>query len=118
MKMPDRFDEQTKIEWIPVKQLSVIWVQAQRPYRSNRAQKIADNFDPDKFDPIRVTLPNGNGEYHIVDGQHRKSGVEICFGSDQRAPCIVLDAEDPAEAARLFRGINGTRWGIDPISNF
>lgn len=117
--MVERFDQQEqRIEWIPVKKLSVIWVQSQRRYYPTRAQKIADNFDPDRCDPIRVTLPNGNGEYHIVDGQHRRHAVDILWGGDQCAPCIILKAEDPAEAAKLFDGINGTRWGVDPISRF
>lgn len=117
--MAERFNEKNqKIEWLPNKLLSVIWIQAQRPYRESRARKIADEFDPHRFDPIRVTLPNGNGEYHIVDGQHRKSAVELLWGGEQRVPCIVLEAQDPAAAARLFDGINGLRYGVDPISKF
>lgn len=113
------FDENDlRIEWIAVKQLSVVWVEAQRPYRKKRAQKIADRFDFKQFDPVRVTLPNGNGIYHIVEGQHRTGAVTIKFGPDQKAPCIVLPAHDPATAAKLFDGINGLRWKVDPVSTF
>jgi ParB-like nuclease domain len=117
--MTEKFSEKTqKIEWLPNRQLSVIWIQSQRLYKETRARKIADNFDPDRFDPIRVTLPNGKGEYHIVDGQHRKAAVEMLWGSSEKVPCIVLDAENPAEAAKLFDGINGLRYGVDPVSKF
>lgn len=117
--MPEKFKERNqRIEWLPNKLLSVIWVQAQRPYRESRARKIADNFDPARFDPIRVTLPNGNGEYHIVDGQTRKAAVEMLWGGEEKVPCIVLEAKEPAEAARLFDGINSLRFGVDPISKF
>jgi hypothetical protein len=117
--MAEKFSEKNqRIEWLPNKYLSVIWIQAQRPYREARARKIADQFDPHRFDPIRVTLPNGNGEYHIVDGQHRKSAVELLWGGEEKVPCIVLHAEDPAEAAKLFDGINGLRYSVDPISKF
>ena len=117
--MAERFNEKDqRIEWLSNKYLSVIWVKAQRPYRESRARKIADEFDPNRFDPIRVTLPNGNGEYHIVDGQHRKCAVEMLWGGEQKVPCIVLEAADPAAAARLFDGINGLRYAVDPISKF
>ena len=49
-----------KLEWIRVRDLAVVWPEAQRPYKERWAKEIADNFDPDKFDPIKVTLPNGN----------------------------------------------------------
>ena len=104
--------------WIAIRQLSVIWVQAQRPYRESRAVKIKENFDPNRFDPIRVTLPNGKDEYHIIDGQHRKAAVEMLWGSDEKVPCIVLPAEDPAQAAKIFIGINSLRYGVDPIAKF
>ena len=115
----ERFNpEDQKIVWIPVRQLSVVWVQSQRPYVASRAKKIADNFDPDRFDPIKVTLPNGAGIYHIVEGQHRKGAVQILWGDDECAPCIIIEVEDPAEAARTFVGINTLRWRVDPISTF
>ena len=119
MTMVEKFNpDEQKITWIPVKQLSVVWVQSQRPYRPYRAKKIADNFDPDRFDPIKVTLPNGVGIYHIVEGQHRKGAVQLLWGDDECAPCIVVEVEDPAEAAKMFVGINSLRWGVDQISTF
>ena len=54
--MPEKFNEKDqRIEWLPNKLLSVIWISAQRPYRELHARKIASNFDPDRFDPIRVS---------------------------------------------------------------
>jgi hypothetical protein len=117
--MTDRLKQDAfPITWIANKQLSVIWIQSQRPYRESRAMKIKENFDPQRLDPIRVTLPNGKGEYHIIDGQHRKSAVEMLWGSEEKVPCIILDANDPAEAAKIFDGINGLRFGVDPIAKF
>ncbi len=117
--MPERFDVKDYEEtWIACKYLSVVWVGAQRPFRESRARRIADKFDPQRFDRVRVTMPNGNGIYHVIDGQHRKGAVEMLWGSDEKVPCIILNAEDPAAAAKLFRGINGLRFGVDPISDF
>src|SRR5262245_47168180 len=95
-----------KLEWIPCRNLAVVWPEAQRPYKESVAKKIADNFDPDKFDPCRVTLPNGNGIYHLCEGQHRKSGLEMLYGPNELCPCIIVEESDPARAAEVFLGIN------------
>jgi hypothetical protein len=116
---PEQFDpSQPLVTWLPLKKLSVIWIQSQRPFRDARAQKIADAFNIKRFDPVRVTLPNGNGEYHIVDGQHRRAAAEKVWGAEAPCPCIILPSDDPAEAARDFIGINTTRWNVDPVSDF
>src|SRR6516225_5950032 len=105
--------ERYKTEWIPVKVLSVVWVNAQRPYDEKWAKQIADNFDPDKFDPIVVTQPNGQGIYHIVEGQHRRHALEMFaaktnngIGENELAPCRVIDEVDPARAAEIWLGNN------------
>jgi len=109
---------EVQITFIPVKQLNVIWANAQRPYKPLRAKKIADNFNIYRFDPIKVTLPNGAGIYHIVEGQHRKAAFEMIHGIEEGAPCIVIPCEDPKEAAQHFDGTNGLRWRVDPVSTF
>src|SRR5262249_86768 len=114
------------VEWIPVKNLSVVWVQAQRPYNERWAKEIADNFDPDKFDALVVTKPNGHGIYHIIEGQHRRHALEIFsakssatgYGGNEMAPCRVVEEADPARAAEIWLGINGGRKAIPPVSEF
>lgn len=114
-----KFEEKEfKIEWIPVRQLSIIWKEAQRPYKDRDAQKIADNFDPDQFGFLWVTMPNGQGIYHIIEGQHRKAALEKIWGPNERAPCRILDAVDPARAAELFDGINSGRRAVNPLASF
>lgn len=108
----------TVIEWIPLKNLCVVWAESQRPYKKKHAQNIADAFDPDMMDPVKVTLPNGEGIYHIVDGQHRVGGLKIYGGENQSIPCIVLPESDPARAAKLFLNINTTRLRPHPIDVF
>jgi len=117
--------ERYKTEWIPVKVLSVVWVNAQRPYDEKWAKQIADNFDPDKFDPIVVTQPNGQGIYHIVEGQHRRHALEMFaaktnngIGENELAPCRVIDEVDPARAAEIWLGINSGRKATKPVTNF
>jgi hypothetical protein len=111
------FDD-TKLTWIPVKDISVLWVKAQRPFNEAWAKKIAERFDPQQFDPVRVTLPNGNGVYHAVEGQHRVRGVEMRFGSEEKVPCIVLNATDPERAAKLWLESNKNKKAALPIDAF
>lgn len=114
------FDRKThKIEWIPVGKISVIWAQAQRPLNEKHAREIADNFDPEMFGTLSVTLPNGDGIFHAIDGRHRKTAVEMMgWGPDQKVPCEVFHASDPARAAKLFDKINSARKTPQPIDLF
>jgi len=115
-----------RIEYIPVCKLSVVWVGAQRPYDEKWAKSIADNFDPDKFDPLVVTLPNGQGIYHLVEGQHRRWALQMYAakmdpvnnGQNEMAPCRVIDEADPARAAEIWLGINKGRKAIKPVHEF
>jgi hypothetical protein len=107
-----------KLEWIACKQLSVVWVQAQRRLREDRAKEIANNFDPELFNPIRVTLPNGDGLYHICDGQHSKRAVEIIWGPEEKVPCLVAPEGDPVRAAQLFLRMNTSRRPPDKVDHF
>lgn len=107
-----------EIKWIPCKDLSVVWLQSQRKYRESEAKKIVADFDPDLFDPIKVTLPNGEGKYHICDGQHRKAAIEMMWGPEERAPCLVAPDGDPARAALLFIKTNTGRRSPSAIDNF
>ena len=120
--MTEKFNPKAKgfkeIAWIPAKSLSVIWAEAQRPLNENHAQKIADNFDPEMFGTLTVTKPNGEGVYHVIDGHHRKVAVERVWGGDEKVPCQVFDAEDPARAAELFDHINSARKNPQPVDLF
>lgn len=119
MSTDHRLDQKDyHLEWIACKDLSVVWIQAQRKYREAEAKKIADHFDPELFDPIKVTLPNGDGKYHICDGQTRKGAVEILYGQNEKVPCLVAPEGDPVKAARMFLGTNTSRRSPSSIDNF
>lgn len=107
-----------KVEWIPVKNLSVVWAQSQRPLNEKHAQTIADNFDPEMFGTLIVTKPNGHGIYHTIDGHHRKVAIERLWGGEELVPCHVLDADNPKRAAQLFDHINSGRKNPQPIDLF
>lgn len=115
----------TEIVYIPVKQLTVVWVQAQRPYKEKWAREIADNFDNEKFDPLIVTKPNGENKYHIVEGQHRRHAAEMYAAKcgsphpeNEQVPCRIVADGDPARAAEIWLGINGGRKAPTPLHAF
>lgn len=111
------FDEK-QIEWIQVKNISVLWVKAQRPYKEARAKEIADNLDPDAFGTCVLTLPNGAGIYHCIDGQHRVGAIRMLWGEDQRVPCQIVDVCDPKRAAQIFDTLNSGRQRVTAIDTY
>lgn len=106
------------ITWIPVKNLSVVWRKSQRKFIEHWSKDIAEKFDPDLFEPVIVTKPNGAGIYHVIEGQHRKSAVEMLYGPNELVPSRVIAEADPARAAQIFRGVNKGRKGVRPIADF
>lgn len=105
-------------KWIPIKHLSVVWATAQREFNERHADKIAASFDPDLFDTLVVTLPNGDGIYHVVDGQHRMAAIRSLYGEEEQVPCRVVTAKDPARAAMIFDKINTGRRLPSGIEKF
>jgi len=103
---------------IHLSKLSVVWRKAQRPFNQKWADEIAEKFDPDKFEPILVTKPNGAGVFHIVEGQHRKAAAEKWGGSNQQVPCRIIAEADPSRAAEIFLGINEGRKAVKPVQRF
>jgi hypothetical protein len=103
---------------IAVKQLSVVWRKSQRQYDEAWAKKLATDFDPDKYEPVIVTKPNGADIYHIVEGQHRVGAVVINWGPETEIACHVIGEADPARAAEIWLGINQGRKKIRPVVEF
>jgi len=110
--------QELKIEWIPVRNLAVVWQEAQRPYKEWWAKEIAEGFDPEKFDPVKTMLPNGNGIHHICEGQHRVGAIRMLWGHDELVPCLVAQEADPARAAEIFLDTNTNRDLVNRIQKF
>lgn len=93
---------QIKIVHIKAKYIRVVWEAAQRPFDPKHAAYIAENFDPELFDPISVTKANEHGEHHVTRGQHRVAAFKLVFDEEQMIPCIVGAADDEVSAADSF----------------
>ena len=109
-------DQVTK--WIAVKYLNVVWATAQKPFDIREADRIAKEFDPDAFGVIVVTLPDGQGIYHVVDGQTRTAAIRSLWGPNEQVPCLVINATTPKEAADKFMKYNTLRRGPSVIARF
>lgn len=111
--------EDINLRWLPVGKLQVRWRNAQRMERiMTHAKRIAAQFDPDKFGILTVTQPDENGIHHIIDGDHRKTAVELLWGSSEKVPCQVLPTKDQVRAAEIFLGMNQGRRQVTPVDNF
>lgn len=106
------------VKWVRNGDLSVVWAQSQRGLNEGKVKEIAKSFDPDAFGTVAVTLPNGNGVYHVVDGQHRTNAVRRLWGESEMVPCLVLNATNPAEAAEIWLKINQHRTRPQPVDRF
>lgn len=112
-------EAELKIEWLPCDRLTIVWPEAQRQFFKARAKKIADNFNWKRFDPVRVTLPNGKFIFHIIEGQTRTAAAAMKFGPSSKVPCIRFpETNSPQEAAKDFRGVNELRWPVSPVQSF
>lgn len=105
-------------KWIDCAKVYVVWDEAQRRLKMPRAEKIAENFDPDLFDDVVVTLPNGHGIYHPIDGQTRAAAARIALGEGQKIPCRVIPVAGPKRAAKIFRGVNNNRTAVSQVDDF
>lgn len=110
--------EEFPVKWVRAKHLKIVWAQAQRGLDQNKVERIKKNFDPDAVGVIVTTLPNGKGEYHVIDGQHRVEAVRQLWGGNEYMPCQVLDKESPKEAAEIFLKVNMDRKRPSPVSRF
>lgn len=109
------------IKWIFTKDISVVWLQSQRPWDSQAEKaknKIIAEFDPDAFGTLQVSLPNGKGMYHCIDGACRHRAIEEMWGDGQRVPCQVLNAKTPERAAQLFALFNTSRSHVSAVHRF
>lgn len=106
------------VKWIPVSQLSVVWSQSQRTINERRVKQIVETFDPDLLGVLTVTLPNGNGIYHVIDGQHRREAIRRLWGDHEMVPCTVLQSKGPEGAAHVWLGVNGGRTKPGALESF
>jgi len=97
-------DKKTVITLLPAASLKVCPF-SQRALRSSKhADYIANNYNPNLFDPLIVSYRNGS--YYVIDGQHRLHAVKKRFGNNYIVECRVIKDLSLEDEAELFVKLN------------
>lgn len=95
----NRIERTGHLRWVTVSDLTIN-ERAQRDLRPGWAAQIANDFDPDRFQPPLVSLRDD--EFYVIDGQHRVEALRILGWDDQQVQCWVYENKTEAEEADLF----------------
>lgn len=85
----------------------------QRKVKSKNVQKI---FDPNQYTSIIVSHRDGN--YNIVDGQHRHLIYKNTYGLKGELRCEVRYGLSYQEEAALFKSLNSQSKSLTPLEEF
>lgn len=85
--------------WVPIASMKVS-PKAQREFKENHAAEFAADFDLEALGYPVVSKRDGN--YYIVDGQHRVAALKMIGWGDQSIQCEVYEGLSEAEEAELF----------------
>ena len=103
MTKPNTTQEKTTraahLQWVPISEMKVS-PKAQREFKENHAESLASDFDLEAMGYPVVNKRDGN--YYVVDGQHRIAALKIIGYGDQAVQCEVFEDLTEAEEAELF----------------
>lgn len=80
----------------------------QRSLDTARAERIANDFDPNALGTFVVSRRE-DGTYHLIDGQHRHAVVVLLGHEDWELTCEVHTGLTREAEARMFRLLNNSR---------
>jgi hypothetical protein len=95
---------------LPVEDL-IVDDRYQRELDEKRVTRIAEDFDPDLFGVLDVSVRNGKSA--VFDGQHRLAAARL-LGHD-KVPCLVHDIDVQREA-ELFVALQKQRKSVHPVA--
>lgn len=94
-----RTSRASHLMWVPVAAMKVS-PKAQREYKESHAAEFAADFDLEALGFPVVSKRDGN--YYIVDGQHRVAALKMIGWGDQQIQCEVYEGLSEADEAELF----------------
>ncbi len=89
----------------------------QRMFDNRLANKIEGQWDP-LFAGTLVVSHRGNGEYFVLDGQHRLAAAERKEGPDFEFDCEIHEGLTRREEAQMYLRHNKDRKSARPYDNF
>lgn len=104
-----------QIREIPARMLQVDHG-VQRALDTTRAERIANEFDPNALGTF-VVSHRADGSYHLIDGQHRHAVVILLGHEDWNLRCEIHENLTREEEARMFRLLNNSR-AVSVIEKF
>ena len=96
---PARVIEQGGLSWVLAGDVRV--PPYQRDPDPRRVQKIAEGFDPDKLDPLKISQ-RADGSLWVIDGNHRLQAILALGWSDQLIPVRLVRGLSYQQEAGLF----------------
>lgn len=90
--------------WLPLNEL-IVDPAIQRPLDERRVESMSEALDLALLGIIEVSA-RANGNYHILDGQHRVAALRQAGFHTELVECKVHNGLDVAQEARRFNGLN------------
>lgn len=109
-----RIDRPSSLRWVRVADIKVS-TNAQRKLREAHADRIAREFDPDKFGIPLVNFRDGHP--WVIDGQHRVAALKLMGWGDQEIQCDCYEGLTEKDEAEMFLGRNQTKV-VHPFEKF
>lgn len=103
----NRVDRSARLMWCLLSGMKVSPIAQREKLDMARVERIAREFDPDKFDAPKINRRGGTD--WIIDGWHRTEGARLALGDDQSVQCWVRQDLSDAEAAEWSLGLNDYR---------
>lgn len=107
----DLADVKSETRFVPLDKLIIDAPERQRRLRMSRVRHIATHFDPLALGQATVS-ERPNGDLILLDGQHRKAGMErrleLGLSTPTELECKIIAGLTPEQEARLFITLNNT----------
>jgi hypothetical protein len=101
---------------LPVSQLSTDVRVNTRPVDENWVGARVESFDPDAMGALVVSM-RPDGQFVVLDGQHRAELARRAKGPDFEVVCVVHEGLSLNTEAALFRALNSARK-VTPMQKF
>lgn len=100
-----RVQREARLEWVPIPDMRVSPL-AQRELNQARVNQLSADFDLEQLGTPTVNLRDGN--WYIIDGQHRMEALKAIGYADQSVECWAYKGLSDVEEAEKFLKLNDT----------
>lgn len=100
-----KVEREARLRWVPIRDMRVSPL-AQRELNRARVNKISADFDLEQIGTPTVNQRQGN--FYIIDGQHRVEALREIGWGDQQIQCWTYTGLTEEEEAEKFLKLNDT----------